>query len=181
VTELACIQKHAGAPFHYTQLDESDATTSAVLDAMEMHSWVHLACHAHQNIDDDDPTMSGFYLRDGTLSLAKISQKAFKNKGLAFLSACRAATSRQKPAEEAMHLASGMVAAGYPSVIATMWPIAEEDAPLIVDSVYGQLLKDGRMEYRDAAKALHVAVGELRLKVGDKAFARWIPFVHIGV
>ncbi|ELU35559.1 hypothetical protein AG1IA_10411 [Rhizoctonia solani AG-1 IA] len=30
---------------------------------MEEHDWVHLACHAHQNVTD--PTKSGFFLHGG--------------------------------------------------------------------------------------------------------------------
>lgn len=179
VAELACIKAHTRPPFYYTQIDRESATTESVLAAMESHSWVHLACHAHQNVQD--PAESGFFLHDGTLSLAKITQKAFKNKGLAFLSACQTATGDKKLADEAVHLASGMLMAGYPSVIATMWSIMDEDAPLIASSVYGQLLEGGYMDCRDAAKALHVAVGDLRAKVGEKAFARWVPYIHIGV
>ncbi|KAB5589201.1 Aromatic di-alanine and TPR containing protein [Ceratobasidium theobromae] len=178
VAELRSIKSHASAPLRYTQLDRHKATTSAVLTAMESHDWVHLACHAHQDVQD--PTESGFFLYDGTLSLAKITQKAFKNKGLAFLSACQTATGDKKLADEAVHLASGMLMAGYTNVVATMWSIRDKDAPLITDSVYGQLLKDGGMDCRNAAGALHAAVSKLRAAVGEKAFARWVPYIHIG-
>jgi CHAT domain-containing protein len=177
--ELACIQQHAQAPLSCVQLEIHRATTAAVLAAMETHDWVHLACHAHQNLED--PTDSGFFLHDGTLSLTSITQKSFKNKGLAFLSACQTARGDENLADEAVHLASGMLMAGYPSVIATMWSVVDADAPVIADKVYGQLLKDGKMNHKDAAIALYVAVKELRAKVGENAFARWVPYIHIGV
>ncbi|EUC60822.1 aromatic di-alanine and TPR containing protein, partial [Rhizoctonia solani AG-3 Rhs1AP] len=145
---------------------------------MEQHDWVHLACHAHQNVND--PTMSGFHLHDGTLDLSAINRRSFKNKGLAFLSACQTATGDDKLPDEAIHLASGMLMAGYPSVIATMWSVVDEDAPLVADKVYAQLMKDGKVGNGEAGRALHYAVGELREKVGEKAFARWVPYVHIG-
>jgi CHAT domain-containing protein len=178
VAELAAIRAHTRAPFQYTQIDRHHGTTSAVLAAMDTHDWVHLACHAHQNVHD--PTESGFFLYDGILSLLKITQKGFKNKGLAFLSACQTAMGDKKLEDEAVHLASGMLMAGFPSVIATMWSIRDRDAPVISNTVYGELLKDGGMDYRGAAKALHVAVADLRAKVGEKAFARWVPYIHIG-
>lgn len=37
------------------------------------------------------------------------------------------------------------------------------------------------MNHRDAARALHEAVGKLREKVGEKAFERWAAFIHIGI
>ncbi|KAB5588324.1 aromatic di-alanine and TPR containing protein [Ceratobasidium theobromae] len=177
--ELDAIEACAGSPLHCMRLEGSDATCAAVLDAIEQHDWVHLACHAHQNVHD--PTDSGFFLDDGVLSLATITQKSFKNKGLAFLSACQTATGDQKIADEAVHLASGMLMAGYPSVIATMWSVKDSDAPIIAKEVYGRLLKDGKMDHRDAARALHEAVAHLRGEVGDKAFERWAPYIHIGV
>jgi CHAT domain-containing protein len=177
--ELACIKKHAITPLHYAQLDNNDATITAVLAAMDQHDWVHLACHAHQNFED--PTESGFFLHDGTLSLASIMQKSFKAKGLAFLSACQTARGDENLADEVVHLACGMLMARYPSVIATMWSVMDADAPEVADIMYAQLLKNGKMEHRDAAKALHAAVGNLRAKRGENAFVRWVPYIHMGV
>ncbi|EUC60814.1 aromatic di-alanine and TPR containing protein, partial [Rhizoctonia solani AG-3 Rhs1AP] len=145
---------------------------------MEQHDWVHLACHAHQNVND--PTKSGFHLHDGTLDLSAINRRSFKNKGLAFLSACQTATGNEKLPDEAIHLASGMLMAGYPSVIATMWSVVDEDAPLVADKVYAQLMKDGKVGNGEAGRALHYAVAELREKVGEKEFGRWVPYIHIG-
>ncbi|CAE7138490.1 unnamed protein product [Rhizoctonia solani] len=176
--ELAYIKGHTQNMAEYTELTNNHATTTAVLDAMEEHDWVHLACHAHQNVKD--PTKSGFYLHDATLDLASINRRSFKNKGLAFLSACQTATGDEKLPDEAIHLASGMLMAGYPSVIATMWSVVDEDAPFVADKVYAQLMKDGKFGNGEAGRALHDAVAGLRSKVGEKEFGRWVPYIHIG-
>ncbi|KAJ1305521.1 hypothetical protein OPQ81_000528 [Rhizoctonia solani] len=176
--ELANIEKHVQEPLVYSQLDGYKATGQAVLSAMERHSWVHLACHAYQNTRD--PIKSGFFLHEDTLYLEQISRVSFQNKGLAFLSACQTATGDKELPDEAIHLASGMLMAGYSSVIATMWSIMDEDAPLIADEVYARLLKGGRMDVGGAANALHQAVCQLREKVGDRAFSRWVPYIHMG-
>ncbi|EUC59512.1 aromatic di-alanine and TPR containing protein, partial [Rhizoctonia solani AG-3 Rhs1AP] len=162
----------------YLQLTNDQATTTAVLDAMEQHDWVHLACHAHQNVND--ATKSGFFLHNGTLDLSAINQKSFKNKGLAFLSACETATGDEKLPDEAIHLASGMLMAGYPSVIATMWSVVDEDAPFVADKVYAQLMEDMKIGNGEAGRALHYAVAGLRENVGEKEFGRWVPYIHIG-
>ncbi|CAE6437786.1 unnamed protein product, partial [Rhizoctonia solani] len=175
--ELASLRAHTQDRAVYSQLIGSQATTTAVLDAMEQYDWVHLACHAHQNIVD--PTKSGFYLHDGTLDLSAISQRTFRNKGLAFLSACQTATGDEKLPDEAIHLASGMMMAGYPSVIASMWSVMDDDAPLVADKVYAELMQDGKVGNGEAGRALHHAVAELREKVGEKAFGRWVPYIHI--
>ena len=176
--ELASIQKHVGDML-IMKLENSEATPAAVLDAMEKYECVHLACHASQNITS--PTKSCFHLHGGTLSLEEISQRSLKNKGLAFLSACQTAMGDETMPDEAIHLAAGMLVAGYPSVIATMWSIGDSDAPVVADHVYGQLMSGGKLEWRRAARALHIAVGVLRKRVGEKEFARWVPYIHIGV
>ncbi|CUA76306.1 hypothetical protein RSOLAG22IIIB_12188 [Rhizoctonia solani] len=177
-TELAHIKAQLQGQAGYSQLVDAQATTTSVLDAMEQHDWVHLACHAHQNVSD--PTKSGFFLHDGTLDLASINRRSFKNKGLAFLSACQTATGDNMLPDEAIHLASGMLMAGYPSVIATMWSVVDEDAPFVADKVYEQLMKDKRIGNGEVGRALHSAVAGLRSKVGEKDFGRWVAYIHIG-
>ncbi|CAE6499731.1 unnamed protein product [Rhizoctonia solani] len=176
--ELGCIKAHAKEPIQYLQLDGSNATVPAVISAMEEYDWVHLACHAYQL--PQGPLGSSFRLYEGELKLMQILQKHFRNKGLAFLSACQTAAGEELISNESAHLASGMLIAGYPSVIATMWAIRDQDAPLVADRVYARLIKDGVMDYKEAASALHRAVGELRERVGEKAFMQWAPFIHIG-
>ncbi|QRW18678.1 CHAT domain protein [Rhizoctonia solani] len=177
-TELSHVKARMEGKAEYSQLIDDQATTQVVLDAMEQHDWVHLACHAHQSAAD--PTSSGFFLHDGTLDLVAINRRSFKNKGLAFLSACQTATGDEQLPDEAIHLASGMLMAGYPSVIATMWSVMDEDAPFVADRVYAQLMESGMIGNGEAGRALHGAVAALRNEVGEKNFARWVPYIHIG-
>ncbi|CAE6451467.1 unnamed protein product, partial [Rhizoctonia solani] len=176
--ELELVQGHVKNIAEYSQLMDDQATTTAVLDAMDQHDWVHLACHASQDVYH--PTKSGFYLHDGTLDISAINQRTFRNKGLAFLSACQTATGDEKLADEAIHLASGMLMAGYRSVIATMWSVKDDDAPYVADKVYAELMKHGKVGNGEAGKALHDAVAGLRDRVGEKEFGRWVPYIHIG-
>ncbi|KAG8725189.1 hypothetical protein FRC09_006425 [Ceratobasidium sp. 395] len=178
VDELAIIEKHTAAT-GYRQLDGPMATVDATLGTMDQYSWVHLACHAIQN--RVDPMQSAFYLHDGRLTLEAITRRAFKHKGLAFLSACQTATGDDELPDEAMHLAAGMLAAGYPTVIATMWSIKDEDGPEVAELVYGGLVKGGKMDHTKAAMALYKATKKLRDKVGVEEIWRWAPFIHIGL
>lgn len=147
---------------------------------MAKHSWIHLACHAIQ--DATDPLKSAFAFQDGMLDLATIMQKSLVHADFASLSACQTASGDEKLPEEAVHLAAGMLMAGYRSVLATMWSIADVDAPLIADEIYATLLKgDGEPDSGRAAYALHDAVAKLRERVGEDApFTRWVPFIHVG-
>ncbi|KAF8666332.1 TPR-like protein [Rhizoctonia solani] len=176
--ELAQIEEHSHEAVKLIKLTGKCATKSAVLDAIEQVDWVHLACHTHRNIER--PMENGFILSDGVLELKSILQRPSKRKGLAFLSACQTAAGDTSLPDEALHLASGMLMAGYQSVIATMWSIVDEDAATVTERFYGHLLEEG-MYVSDTAQALHCAVDELRKVVGTEDFARWVPYVHIGV
>ncbi|CCO37318.1 hypothetical protein BN14_11473 [Rhizoctonia solani AG-1 IB] len=176
--ELDLLRDHTKDSAGYSQLIGGGATTTAVLKGMDEYDWVHLACHAHQNVDD--ATKSGFYLHDGMLDLSAISQRSFRNKGLAYLSACKTATGDEKLPDEAIHLASGMLMAGYRSVIGSMWSVMDSDAPHVADRVYARLMKDGKLGNGEAGRALHYAVAELREKVGEKEYGRWVPYIHFG-
>ncbi|KAF8599474.1 hypothetical protein BDV93DRAFT_560273 [Ceratobasidium sp. AG-I] len=178
VAELATIQEKSKGHV-VSRLDSELATPAAVLAGMEKHSWVHLACHAKQNTTD--PLQSAFYLHDGVLDLASITQKPLKHAELAFLSACQTAAGDESISEEAVHLAAGMLMAGYRSVIATMWSIGDEDAPLVAERVYEYLMERGKPDARRSAVAVHEATNHLRAKVGVKDFARWVPYIHIGL
>jgi hypothetical protein len=54
---------------------------------------------------------------------------------LAFLSAGETAKGDAKLPDEAIHLAAGMLMAGYGSVVATMSPIGSGDAAIITDNI----------------------------------------------
>ncbi|KAH9923033.1 CHAT domain-containing protein [Fomitopsis serialis] len=137
-----------------------NATVAHVLDKMQTANWVHLACHGVQ--DSENPIESAFILHDDMLKLSKIIQQDLDKADFAFLSACQTATGDPKLSEQAVHLAAGMLFAGFRSVIATMWSIRDEDGP--------EVARD-----HSAAYALHRAVQNLR-----RNLLAWVPFIHIG-
>lgn len=158
------------------------ATVSSVVAGMQKHSWAHFACHALQ--DTREPTRSAFCLQDGSLTLSELITKSFPHADFAFLSACQTATGAESLSEEAVHLAAGMLAAGYTSVIATMWSIKDDDAPLVADEVYRHLVQNSEIDSSRAAHALHHAVQRLRNKLdasGSQSFLSWVPFIHVGM
>ena len=147
-----------------------------VLGEMGKCNWIHLACHGIQDIQN--PTKSAFLLADGRLELAEIIKHPLPNAQFAFLSACQTATGDARLAEEAVHLAAGMLLAGYHSVNATMWSIQDNHGPMVADAVYAEMLKGGKGDHTRAAHALHRAVDDLR-RSGAK-FLEWMPFIHLG-
>ncbi|KAF5340523.1 hypothetical protein D9758_015816 [Tetrapyrgos nigripes] len=136
--EAETIQKYT-SPERTRLLTHEAATIKNVTNEMSKYNVVHLACHGIQ--DSKNPLDSAFILHDGRLKLQDLMSLSLERPELAFLSACQTATGDEKLPEEAVHLAAGMLAVGYPSVIATMWSVGDNDAPLIADKVYESLLR----------------------------------------
>ena len=162
-----------------TLLESSTGTVEEILSLMKEADWVHFACHGIQ--DTARPTESGLCLADGRrLKISDIIVLSRSRGGLAFLSACQTAMGDKGLSDEAIHVAAGMLFAGYGGVIGTMWSISDKLAPDVARDVYQQLFRNGtRPDYREAARALHGAVG--RLREGNASFVEWLPFIHVGL
>ncbi|KAF8911677.1 CHAT domain-containing protein [Gymnopilus junonius] len=165
-------------------LERDVASKGRVLQEMERHGWIHLACHAVQELNNS--LESRFYLA-GTqcLELSEIIKKNLPHAKFAFLSACQTSTGNEKLAEEAVHLAGGMLAAGYLSVVATMWSIQDCYGPEIASSFYSHILISANgadLDSTAAASALHAATQKLRKTLGDTeaSLLAWVPYVHMG-
>jgi len=162
-----------------TRLDDEKATVAAVLHHIRECNWIHLACHGVQ--DTNNPINSAFLLFDKPLTLKEIIKQSFSHTELAFLSTCQTASGDHELPEEAIHLAAGMLMAGYRSVVATMWSIGDGDAPIIAEKFYRNLIEEANGDSRRTAYALHHAVAHLRDVIGESNFTRWVPFIHLGI
>jgi hypothetical protein len=175
--ELINIRKRAGS-LAVTSLEGNDATVGHVVQGMKESSWLHLACHGTQNATH--PMQSAVLLQNGErLELSDIIEIPLSHAEFAFMSACQTATGDKNLSEEAVHLAAGMLLAGYRGIIATMWSIKDDDAPLVADEVYARLFMDRQPDHTQAAYALHHAVQQLRQQ--NASFASWVPFIHVGM
>jgi len=161
-------------------LNGSDATVNRVSTALDSCSLVHFACHGTQ--DPVQGMQSAFALQDGYLKLNEIASKRLSNGQFAFLSACHAASGLKELPGEAMHLAAGVLFAGFPSVIATMWAIRDEDAPKVAYHTYQYLFRNGLQGFdpSEAAIALNNAILHLR-EDPDVKIDQWAPFIHFGI
>ena len=179
VNEVHVIQsiQHDAGRFGVTWLNDEEATLAAVLGHMKGCHWIHLACHGIQM--PVNPTESAFLLIDEPLTLREIVKQSFSHAELAFLSACQTAKGHSELPEEAIHLAAGMLMAGYGNVVATMWSIRDNDGPIVAEEFYKYLIEaDG--DSSKASYALHHAVARLRNLRGEDKFERWVPFIHFG-
>ena len=168
-------------------LDDKEGTVDGVLKAMESYSCIHFACHASQNVAS--PLKSSIYLHDGQLELSEIMKRNLVHSDFAFLSACQTSMGDENLPEEVVHIAAGMLAAGYRSVVGTMWSIFDKHGPDLAEFFYENLLdgeKNGKRRKIDgagAARALHYATKRLRDKVSDSpdSLLAWVPYIHIGI
>ncbi|KAJ7880844.1 CHAT domain-containing protein [Mycena leptocephala] len=157
-----------------------DFYLDSVKEGMRNSGWVHFACHGVQDVQH--PTESALLLAGSSkLTLSNLIQLALPHAELAFLSACQTAMGDKPLQEESVHLAAGMLSAGYRGVIATMWTIMDRDAPQVASEVYEHLFKTLPPDTTQAAKALHLAVQKLQKGPNKKPFFHWVPFIHVGV
>lgn len=151
---------------------------------MRTANWVHFACHGMQSFAE--PTESCLLLSGlSRLTILETIKLDLKNAELAFLSACDTATGDQDLPEEAVHLAAGVLMAGYRAVIATMWTINDTVTVDVADETYRILFQEYGGDYRKAAEALHFAIRNVRkdkLAKGQKVkLFYWVPFIHLGI
>jgi len=185
--EMNCIWRTIGTSNNGALCLEGEAASiDRVKLEMGSHGSIHLACHASQDLYT--PLKSGFYLHDGRLELSEIMRQKFVVREMAFLSACQTSTGDENLSEEAVHLAAGMLAAGYRSVVATMWSIKDRYGPVVAESFYKYLIERGttlgepRLDTSGAAHALHHAIQGIRDTLGDteEGLLTWVPYVHFG-
>jgi CHAT domain-containing protein len=108
---------HSQPAVRTVRLEDEACTKGAVLEAMQHHSWIHLACHGSQH--PKEPMKSGFALADGRLELSTIIESDLKHAEFAFLSACQTSTGDITLSDESVHLAAAMLVTGYRGVVGT--------------------------------------------------------------
>jgi CHAT domain-containing protein len=163
-------------PTRHTSRVGEQATRAEVLNDLRGHAYVHFACHGGFRVDE--PSAAALYLHDGPLTVLDVAALRLTGAEFAFLSACQTAVGGGLP-DESIHMASALQLAGFRQVIATLWTIADQQAPYIAQRVY-DLLSDGdHLDLTRTARALHQVVRELRdAYPGDPS--RWASYIHTG-
>lgn len=148
------------------------ATREQVLSSLADADWAHFACHGAQDLLR--PNHGALYLYDGPLTVAEVAERRLSDATLAFLSACQTATGGAVLLDEAIHLGAALQFAGYRHVVATLWSIIDEHAPLVARAFYTALLAGA-----GPAAALHRAIAPLRAQFPARP-ELWAPYVHLG-
>lgn len=165
---------HPGGPDEYLLLDDA-ATVATVTEALMRSTWVHLACHA--TTDPSVPSRGGLRLRDGTLTVSRISALRPESAELVYLSACSTAHGQGRQIDEAVHAASAFQLAGYRHVVATLWPVDDAVAADAARRFYDRLPNSPSADA--AAHALHALAHDLRREYPVRPDL-WAPFIHCG-
>lgn len=162
-------------------LMSSAATRKAVLDTLGEHAWLHLASHGHH--DASHPFRSSFSMYDGPITLLNIIEKDLPKAELAVLSACHSARVSEVLPDEVLNPASGMLFAGYRSVIGTMWALDDGIGSALTEEFYKQMLggTSGPKHYSQAAGCLDKAFVALERKRHPMSLAQRINVIHFGV
>ncbi|KAF9533852.1 CHAT domain-containing protein [Crepidotus variabilis] len=177
--EIDAIRQAVGPNRVQVVMDEA-ATLAQVGKLLPQASWLHLACHGQQG-NVQEPLKSGLLLYDDSkLELEKIINTDIPDANFVFLSACETAMGDILMSGESLHIAGGMIFAGFKAVVGTLWSINDLDGPVVSSALYTHLFGDGREpDVLKTAEALHLAVEGLRAKGVPPH--RWVPFIHIGI
>jgi CHAT domain len=162
VTEINGLENLLSSCIHTTVIQ--NPTRENVLSALPHHQIVHFSCHSYSSLTN--PSLSKLLLHDWKESPLTVSDLTTLNvqlPQLAFLATCHSASSRDfHLLSESITLSSAIQLAGYPSVIGTLWTVADQYAPEIVNTVYARMLVGRKLETDRCAESLHHAIRTLR-------------------
>jgi len=162
-----------------TTLTGESATESNVMDITPESQALHLATHCVLN--PADPWDSYIHLArteetDGQWTVAEISGQSWQRMQLVTLSACETALGGERPGLEfeSMAKAFSLAMEGPPSIVATLWPVADESTKEFMVTFYKELKDNPKSE------ALRRAQQKL-IKSGWYSHPFfWAPFILIG-
>ncbi len=137
-----------------TILTGSDATESAFIEQAPRADIVHLACHGEFN--RQSPSRSAMLLArdnhtDGRLEAWEIMKVAL-NARFVTMSACETGIGEISVGDEVVGLTRGMLYAGTPALMSSLWKVSDEATSLLMINFYEHLLTGQR-----PTKALQLA------------------------
>ncbi|MFD3651513.1 CHAT domain-containing protein [Streptomyces cyaneofuscatus] len=158
-------------------VEGEDATLGRVLAELSSAATVHFACHGLS--DAEDPSRSHLELADGRLGVLDVARRHLPHAQLAVLLACHTARTDRLP-DEAIHLTSAFLTAGYPQVVGALWEATDLVSVRMADRLYRALRTyGGGLDVTDTARAVHGIVRELRARHPASPQV-WAPYVHTG-
>ena len=154
-----------------------NATKGQVLDAMKNAQIIHFACHGAP----DGIFLSGETKEKGKLTMAEVQNLDLKRAKMVILSACDTFKGRVR-SDGVVGITRAFVAAGAPSLIASLWPVGDRSAKKIMNLFYDNLfpkkLNQGT-DIKHVGDALRRAM--IKMKNDGDSVLEWAPFIFYGV
>ena len=139
-----------------TLITRADASVTAVLGLAERAGLLHFACHS--SLDPGALYESGLHLADGTLTIGELlagHPPKLQAARLVVLSSCESAVVDPGSPDQAIGLPAAFVYAGAGAVIASLWPVSDAAAAVLMGNFYSRLrTMDGRIAAGEPARAL---------------------------
>ncbi|MFJ4649079.1 CHAT domain-containing protein [Streptomyces bobili] len=151
------------------------ATREAVLAGLGGAAWAHFGCHAAS--DPAAPSGALLHLPSGeSLPVLDICRARPGTARLAFLAACGTARTSERLSDEAIHITSAFLLAGFPTAVGTLWEIDSAHADHVTRDFYGRAVGGPG---QGPALALHHSVRALRERIPERPHI-WAAYVHAG-
>ncbi|TJZ98268.1 CHAT domain-containing protein [Actinacidiphila oryziradicis] len=156
-------------------LTGATATREAVLASLADVTWVHFGCHATSN--PTKPSGSLLHLPSGErLSVLEICRARPRVARLAYLAACGTARTSERLTDEAIHITSAFLIAGFPEAVGTLWEIDSTESEHVTQGFYRRATgNDGTTP----ARALHDTIREIRHRHPNQPHT-WASYIHAG-
>jgi tetratricopeptide (TPR) repeat protein len=132
--EAAAVAARLGGAWHAG----AAATCETVLRDSPRYPVLHFACHG--SFDPAEPLRSGLDLADGRLTAAEILEHLRLEADLVALSGCETGQSLIHRGDELIGLTRAFIAAGTPSILVSLWPVADISTRLLMERFYDRLL-----------------------------------------
>ncbi|MBX3623967.1 MAG: CHAT domain-containing protein [Rhizobacter sp.] len=157
---------------------KQDATKDRFKASAGRHNMVHIAAHAE--LDDVDPLFSRILFASnasetGLLEAREIYTLDLRGVRLITLSACESGLGRVARGDEIIGFTRSLLSAGANSIVASLWPVADDSTDLLMNRLYRELASG-----RDLMAAMQAAQLEVQK---NRRFAHpffWAPFNVIG-
>ncbi|MBX2922332.1 MAG: CHAT domain-containing protein [Chitinophagaceae bacterium] len=123
-------------------LFDGSATKDSFLQSSNHYDILHLATHAVMDVHKPSQSFIAFYPEDSTrpdsykLYLNELYNLNFDSTRLMLLSACETGVGQFVAGEGVMSLSRGVLYAGCPSVVTTLWPANDQSTAYIINRFY---------------------------------------------
>lgn len=174
--EGRAVRRHLGCRVRLRE--GRQATERGLLDEPDLGAFGLLHFAAHATADREQPERSAVYLaaggseRDGLLQVREIVDLRLDGRTVV-LSACDTASGQLLRGEGVLDLARAFFQAGAHAVVASLWPLRDDDAALLFEAFYRYLGRGATVSEALAAAQLE------RIRAGAPA-AAWAGLVVLG-